>query len=188
MRELDQAVFRAINGAPDWLSPVMVFFSEGSKWWWVRGLLLALFVFFLWKKSTRTPAVLAMLAWPLANAACDLLKYGLQLPRPCVELADVVLRVHRLTSFGTASAHAATMMAVAVAFLFYHRPIGYIWLGIAVLTGLSRVYVGVHYPSQVLLGWAVGAVVSLVVVMAWRLILRRRTQGRQESAPLPTGP
>ena len=103
MREIDLAVFRAINNAPDWLEPPMIFFSEGNKWWWVRIGLLAVLVFFAWRKNTRKATVLAMVSWPIANAACDALKFGMRLPRPSVDLADAIVRVERLTSFGTAS-------------------------------------------------------------------------------------
>ncbi|MCH7945176.1 MAG: phosphatase PAP2 family protein [Armatimonadetes bacterium] len=175
MRELDLAVFRAINQAPDWLEPVMVFFSEGNKLLWVRIGLLVLLAFFVWRKSTRKGAILAMVAWPVANAACDALKFGMRLPRPSVDLADAVLRVERLTSFGTASAHSATMMAVAIAFLFYSRPVGIAWIAVAALTGVSRVYVGVHYPYQVLLGWAVGAFIATVAVKSWMAFEHHRS-------------
>jgi undecaprenyl-diphosphatase len=185
VRELDLAIFRAINQAPDWLEPVMLFFSQGNKWWWVQALLAVLLAFWLWKKSTRTPAVLAMVSWPIANAACDWLKYGLQLPRPSAELADVVLRVDRMTSYGSSSAHAATMMAVATAFLFYNRTLGLVWLGVALLTGVSRIYVGVHYPYQVLLGWAVGAFVAFVAVKSWRAYLQVRSKKQALSAGPP---
>lgn len=185
MRELDLAVFRAINGASQSFEPVMVFFSEGNKWWWVRLILLGALVFMLVRKSLRAPALLAMISWPVANAACDVLKATFRMPRPNVELADTVLRVKHLTSFGTASAHSATMMAVAVAFMFYDRKVGTIWVVVAVMTGLSRIYVGVHYPSQVLLGWAVGAFVSFVAVktwQAWEALSLRRRQGSSELA------
>ncbi len=185
VRELDVALFRAINGWPDWMEPTFVFLSLGTKQLWVVLLLLAAFVGFVWSQKTRAGAILAMVSWPFANAACDWLKYGFQGLRPCVELQDVILRVPKLTSFGTASAHSATMMAVAVAFLFYHRPSGFVWLAIALLTGLSRVYVGVHYPSQVLLGWFVGFFVAFVAVMTWRALDRRRSLRRQEAESRP---
>jgi undecaprenyl-diphosphatase len=187
VRGLDLTLFRAINQGPDWLEPLMVFLSQGNKWWWVRLLLLALFVLFLWRKQTRTPALLAMVSWPVANAACEWLKYGFQLQRPSAELEDVVLRVSKLTSYGTASAHAATMMAVAVAFLFYSRSAGLAWLAVALLTGYSRVYVGVHYPSQVLLGWAVGAFVALVAVKTWQAYRRTRTPRTGEAGSPQAG-
>ncbi len=182
MRELDLTLFRAINRGPDWLEPVMVFFSEGNKWLPVQIGLLAVFVFLLWKKGTRTPAILAMVAWPFANAACEWVKYGLQFPRPSAELADAIVRVNRLTSYGSASAHSATMMSIAVVFLFYNRPAGYVWLAVALLTGYSRVFVGVHYPYQVLFGWALGAFVAFVLVKTWQSIERIRRSQVQESA------
>jgi len=182
VREFDQAVFRAINHAPDWLEPSMLFFSEGNKWWWVRIGLLAVLAFFVWRKSTRKATVLAMVAWPIANAACDALKFGMRLPRPSVDLADAIVRVERLTSFGTASAHSATMMAVAIAFLFYNRTAGLIWLAVAVLTGVSRVYVGVHYPYQVLFGWGVGAFVATVAVKSWTAFEKHRAASAPATA------
>jgi undecaprenyl-diphosphatase len=184
VRGLDLSLFRAINHGPDWLEPVMVFFSEGNKWWWVRVLLLAVLVLLAWRRSTRKPTWLALVSWPFANAACEWLKYGIQMQRPSVEVADAVVRVHRLTSYGTASAHSATMMCIATVFLFYNRPAGFAWLAVALLTGYSRIYVGVHYPSQVLLGWATGAFVGFVAVMTWRSFEALR-QRRSEAAASP---
>jgi undecaprenyl-diphosphatase len=90
-----------------------------------------------------------------------------------------------MTSYGSSSAHAATMMAVATAFLFYNRTLGLVWLGVALLTGVSRIYVGVHYPYQVLLGWAVGAFVAFVAVKSWRAYLQVRSKKQALSAGPP---
>ena len=187
MRELDQTVFRAINQGPEWLDVPMLFLSEGNKWWWVRIALLALFVFFLWRPKLRTPAWLAMVAWPVANAACDFLKYGLQAKRPSVDFAEAVCRKwgnepilcslaeERWTSFGTASAHSATMMSIAVVFMFFDKRVGIAWSVVAVLTGISRIYVGAHYPSQVVFGWAVGAFIAFVAVKSYRAFIKVRS-------------
>ncbi len=106
--------------------------------------------------------------------------------RPSVEVADAIVRVNRLTSFGTASAHSANMMAVAVPFLYYARPVGFFWLGIAILTGISRIYVGVHYPYQVLFGWMVGAAMSGVLIVGWEAWKKRRAPHKGEpDAELP---
>ena len=48
-----------------------------------------------------------------------------------------------------------------------------IWVVIAFLTGFSRIYVGLHYPYQVLLGWAVGIFVGWAAVSLSRRILRQ---------------
>lgn len=167
------------------MEPVFLFFSEGNKWWPVRILLLGVLVFLIWKKSTRTPALVAMFAWPVANAATDWLKFWLQMPRPSAELVDAIVRVERLTSFGTASAHSANMMAVATVFLFYNRTAGLVWLVVALMTGLSRIYVGVHYPYQVLLGWFVGFFVAFVAVKTWQSFRRLRERRAAEGGSLP---
>lgn len=167
MRQLDLQIFHWINQWPDGLNPLFYGLSEGNKWLGVRLVLLAFVVFCLLKPKLRPAVLIGLVGWPLANEVCDLLKNGFQMLRPSVEVADAIVRVNRLTSFGTASAHSANMMAVAVPFLIYARPIGYFWLGIAILTGISRVYVGVHYPYQVLFGWMVGAAVSGGLVVIW---------------------
>lgn len=66
-----------------------------------------------------------------------------------------------MTSYGTASAHSANMAAIATAlWMVLGWRWGLAWAVIALLTGLSRIYNGVHFPSQVLLGWTVGIFVG----------------------------
>ena len=86
-------------------------------------------------------------------------------------------------SFGTASAHSANMMAVATLFLIVDRKWGTFWLAIAVLTGLSRIYVGVHYPQQVLLGWLVGANAALLTHWVYRKVRDARSAKESSTEP-----
>lgn len=169
-----------MNGLPNFFEPFFLTLSEGNKWWPVRIGLLLLLVYMIYRKDLRVPALLCLPAAGLANETCDILKATFQMLRPSVELAVLNLRVERLTSFGTASSHAANMMAIACLFLFYKRIWGYWWLGIAVFTGISRIYVGVHYPYQVLYGWFVGAAVSGILIFIEQK-LRRRKENHQEN-------
>ncbi len=176
MQQLDLAIFRWINTWPDGLEPLFITLSEGNKWTPVRLLLLAIFGYLVYRKDTRLAAIVAVISWPLANEVCDIFKNTFQMMRPSAELSDAVIRVNRLTSFGTASAHSANMMSVAAAFLFLARgPWAYAWLVIAILTGISRIYIGVHYPYQVLYGWAVGALVAVAIGLVAKEIVRRRS-------------
>lgn len=192
MREIDLAVFRWINsGWPDAWSPFFFFISEGNKMGGVRLFLAGVVVFMLVKSPrTRVAALLALVAWPLANGFSEALKYGFQMLRPSdprAGLEDVVIRVGALTSFGTASSHAANMMSVAVVFFAFVRWWGSVWIALAVVTGISRIYVGVHYPSQVLLGWICGAFCALLVVRTYVAFLNVR-RWKHERNQLETTP
>lgn len=172
---MDEAVFRWINGWPESLKPLFWFLSEATKQDWVRVFLAALILgMLIANPKTRRTAIYALLAWGLANGFTEALKTGIAFERPCVALEDVNLRVGKLTSFGTASSHAANMAAVAFAFTAGLGKWGWIWIPIAILVGLSRIYVGVHFPSQVLLGWICGAFAGLVVVQMHRAYVQLR--------------
>lgn len=173
---MDLTLFRAINGWPEGLSPIFVFFSEATKMPVGKILFGTLGLALLIHPATRKAAIFAILGVIVANLTCDVLKAGFQGVRPCVELPDVNLRVGKLTSFGTASAHSANMAAVAMAFVKLHKWWGMPWVAVALITGLSRIYVGVHYPYQVALGWIVGAFSAYLLLETWNAYTRRKTQ------------
>ena len=172
MPGLDQSVFHWINGWPEWLRPIFYFLSYATKLWYGIALLVAVLIFLVRQPRFRVPVAVAWVGVALSNETCDILKASFQMLRPCVAEATLNLRVEKLTSFGTASAHSANMAAVAAALWFVDRRWGIAWSVIALLVGLSRIYNGVHYPSQVLLGWTVGALVSVGLMLAtqrwWR--------------------
>lgn len=181
---MDEAVFRWINGWPEAWKPFFWFLSEATKQDWVRyGLAAFVLGLLVAGPKTRMAAIAALLAWGIANGFTEALKTGFQMLRPCVELEEVNLRVGRLTSFGTASSHAANMAAVAFAFTAFLGKWGWPWIPIAFLVGLSRIYVGVHYPYQVVLGWLCGAFAGLVVIQmhrAWVNLRKPKYAGEAE--------
>ncbi len=184
---MDTALFHWINRWPDGFAPVFVFLSDATKLPLGKGLLIGFAVLCLFLgPSWRRALLLSLAAVLLANGMTDVLKAALRDLRPCVELADVTLRVGRLTSFGTASAHSANMAAVAAIFWAQTRWKGSFWIVIAFLTGLSRIYVGVHYPSQVLRGWLCGLFAALIILKTYEAILsirQKRHESKSETAP-----
>lgn len=173
---MDEAIFRWINNWPDWPAPLFVFLSDATKMTEGRLMLgLVALGLALAGNLGRKALFLGLAAVGIANEMTDVLKGTFQMPRPCVELDDVVMRVGKLTSFGTASAHSANMAALAAIFWLAFRWKSSIWIAVALLTGLSRIYVGVHYPSQVLLGWTCGVFAGILVWYCWAAWVRLRT-------------
>jgi undecaprenyl-diphosphatase len=171
----DLELFRAINGWPDSYKPFLGFFSQAFNYLSVKILVAALVIGMIWAGGrARRTVVLALVAVGIANFSTDRFKEFLPQHRPFQVLQDCHLRAGWAPSFGTASAHAANMAAVACVFTLGLRYWGVPWILVAIFTGFSRVYVGVHYPHQVLLGWACGIVSGILVTKSWDWLARRR--------------
>lgn len=176
---MDEVIFRWINGWPDSPAPLFVFLSDATKMTSGRIVLgLVAVAMLAINNLTRKALFLGLVGVGLANEITDVLKSTFPDPRPCVELSDIVLRVGMLTSSGTASAHSANMAALATIFWLALGWRGAFWVPVALLTGLSRIYVGVHYPGQVLFGWACGVFAGVVVWYTWAAFVSRREASR----------
>jgi undecaprenyl-diphosphatase len=170
----DLPLFYAINRWPEGWTPVMRIFSEATDLLAVRiGLVVMVVGMIALRGASARAAGLSLLAFPIANEVTDLFKMWLPQARPFQELTDAILRTGGSDSAGTASAHSANMAAVATVMLVIVPRFGAVWVVVAIMTGLSRIYTGVHYPGQVALGWGVGVSVGLLVVGVERRIRAR---------------
>jgi undecaprenyl-diphosphatase len=129
-----------------------------------------------------TGVVAAALAWLLADAA----KVIADRPRPYQVMADAVLRQPPAHGTSFPSSHTAVTLAVALALApFLARPLAATGIGYAVLVGWSRVYLGVHYPLDILAGAGIGTAVAGVILLAVGTLLRH--QGRTAKGRDATG-
>lgn len=85
--------------------------------------------------------------------------------RPYALLPDALVLVTRTTDPSFPSDHACVTGAVAVGLFFVDRRLGWTATAAALLMAFTRVYVGAHWPLDVVAGLAVGATVSLLVVL-----------------------
>lgn len=95
--------------------------------------------------------------------SANLLKGIFERVRPCRDLPDIHLLVNCGAAFSMPSAHAANSFGQAL-FWGIGRKRAFIWLMVvATLVSVSRVFVGVHYPFDVLVGAVVGVVIGLLL-------------------------
>ena len=110
-------------------------------------------------------------------------KAGVERPRPTrtIPQADPLMGA---SGWSFPSGHAAMAFAGAVALTYLWRRGAPLFFLLAAAIAFSRVYVGVHYPGDVVAGAALGTVVGLAWVAALRLP-RRSAEARQRSGGAP---
>jgi membrane-associated phospholipid phosphatase len=134
------------------------------------------------KKRAVIVLLIALSSVFLADGAGNALKHLVGRERPCNVYNHIHLLAGCTKSFSMPSNHAANALAFSTPFLVMTKDrLKYVFLIIAVLVSLSRVYVGVHYPADVLIGGIVGSSLALLVVY-----LFRKSEGRYRERPLTT--
>jgi len=139
------------------------------------------FVLLLWfrEKKHVAPVLLAgLFAIAFADATGHLIKEIVMRQRPCHALDNVHLLVGCGRSYSMPSNHASNAFAFAMTVWFMLRSrFSLLFIGVAALIGISRVFAGVHYPSDVAAGALVGtaAAYSAVHLYRWteKILLRR---------------
>lgn len=152
-----------MQGLGAWLEAPMQFFTFlGSE----DFFLLVLPVFY-WSVDSRLGIRVGYVL--LISASLNsLLKMALAGPRPYWVSREVQAMAFE-SSFGVPSGHAQNAVSLWGSMAAYVRK-GWAWaaaLVIILLIGLSRLYLGVHFPHDVLLGWLLGALVLWPVMRLW---------------------
>ena len=77
------------------------------------------------------------------------------------------------------SNHAANMFSLAVILSYFYNKIKIPIFALASLIALSRVYVGVHYPTDIIVGGLLGYTISWIVLTLWVILKMRELKRRQ---------
>ncbi|MEU7278787.1 phosphatase PAP2 family protein [Streptomyces sp. NPDC045431] len=169
----DVSLLYDINGlaksAPTWFDRVMEFVGE-------YGIMLAmvLVVLWCWWSARRrggpedSISTVAALVWaPLAAGIALLVNIPIrgfvERPRPFRDHQGLEVLVAGKTDYSFVSDHATMAMGIGAALFVAHRKFGLAAIGLALAEGFCRVYMGVHYPTDVVGGFALGTAVALLL-------------------------
>ncbi len=161
---MDGSIFRWINRLADRTGWAHGFFTAYAKYGIVAFALLLCIAYLDGHQHSDLRAVAgsvsAAVAAVIALGIGQLIGGAINRARPYEAMTGVHLLVDKTTDFSFPSDHATAVGAVAVGLLLSNRRWGVIAVGLAVLMALARVYVGAHYPGDVLAGLALGAAIA----------------------------
>lgn len=180
LQHIDASVFTFLNGMhTGYFDQLMWLISNKLAWL----LMLVVLLFILLRKGWRQ-ALVGIVAIALVVVIADQVSSSLIKPlverlRPSHEpsLATTVHLVngYRGGPFGFVSSHAANHFGVALLLCLMLRD-RWVWVTMmcwAAVVSYSRIYLGVHYPGDVICGMMVGFMAAGIVFMMWRVYERR---------------
>ena len=157
----------------DMLTPFMkiVTFLGNGGWFWILCAVVLLAV-----PKTRKTGYAAVLSLIFGVIVTNLLlKNIVARPRPFAEIEALIPLIAKPTDFSFPSGHTTASFAVAlVMFRMLPKKIGIPAVVLAALVAFSRLYLGVHYPTDVLVGFVVALVGSTVAVWIVRMKMGNR--------------
>jgi membrane-associated phospholipid phosphatase len=166
---LDYSLYKTINGLSGSSAGDTLFKLLANDLQMVLVALVALTFLFPWETKRRerqTGAVLATAAAGLALLINQPIAAMVDRVRPyAAHPAHAHLLISRSHDPSFPSDHATGAFALAIGIWLYDRTIGTVLLVLAALLAFSRVYVGTHYPGDVVAGAAIGIIVALALYL-----------------------
>lgn len=167
---IDKNIILAINdnlNTNDFLVKIFTFIthlSDGGAIWIAIGLYL------LCRKQTRQGGVLLLLGLAVASIiGNDILKHIFERQRPFITLGLTPF-IKAPHSFSFPSGHSLVSFAGATIIFYINKKWGILAYILAMLTGLSRVILMVHYPTDVILGSIIGIISSAIIIVLFKKI------------------
>jgi len=153
------------------LNAVMVFFTylgEKGFVWLVLGAAMLI------TKKHRRSGVYLIACIALCFLVGELIVKNLVArPRPFLTIPELTALVRRPTSWSFPSGHACASFACAFALTWRYKGRGAWFYILAVLIAVSRLHVGVHYPSDILAGALIGTAGSILICIVLRKLERK---------------
>ncbi|WP_231571625.1 undecaprenyl-diphosphatase [Gordoniibacillus kamchatkensis] len=155
MLQLDYQLFQIINGlagSVSFLNPLMRFLAQHAEYLFYIGVII---YWFIRTESNRRMIVEALTAACIGLAISGLIGDFFYRDRPFVTHAVFQLIQHPANA-SFPSDHAIGAFVIATTIWLFRKKEGRLWLALAACIAFSRIWTGVHYPSDVIAGALIG--------------------------------
>ena len=173
MHDLNTDVFRMINDLGKQftlLNPIMIFIAEYLVYFLVLYVIACLVS---GKKQNRIMILCAVISFGIAEIIGKLVGKIYANHQPFAELANVNQLVEHAVDNSFPSDHTILFFSFCFTFLFFRKKLASLLVGSAILVGLSRIWVGVHYPGDVAVGAIIGIASAAAVYRVVTLTMNR---------------
>ncbi len=167
----DQQLFLIINSMSNpLLDPTFMFLTYlGSSVFWILAIMM------LWIKGNRRASVCLVLAFIIDTLSLLFLKFLFSRPRPFENFSDLdFLSLETDLSPSFPSGHTQRAFSGTVILGSFYKKFSKLFFALALLVGISRIYIGVHYPFDILSGSINGFLIgSIVLALPIKKIAKR---------------
>lgn len=165
-----------LYGHAHWLD---IFMEEATDLGNGGAIWIALGIFFMFQKKYRKVGYMMMTAMLIGFVLLNLgVKPMVARLRPFELQLAVQLLIHEPWDYSFPSGHAWSALAAVIILFMNKIPGRYVALGVALLISFSRIYLYVHYPSDVIAGGIFGVVIGMASVYGWRFLDKKYAQRR----------
>ena len=176
---LDEKLFIYLNGlGSETYDSLWLIITKQTSW--IPLFLFLLYIIFhkLGAKQTLYLLIFVAILFILTDQTANLFKNGFQRLRPCnnPEINSFIRVVQVRKSFSFFSGHAANTMAVVTfLYLIFKKDFKYFWLLFLwpIIFAYSRIYLGLHYPLDIICGYLCGAIMGFLMCKLYQKIQKR---------------